>query len=132
MHDAADGVFADFGGELIDLVVAVDLDGLARGVDQDFAVIALGQMRANLFEQLCIDFVVEVIGHACEEIGTGHGSTLHDTDARRIGEGAAAEGWVPCAAVERCMRRDTALAGRNERFAALTALQTRLCASSSG
>ncbi|GAA3765706.1 hypothetical protein GCM10022270_26970 [Terriglobus aquaticus] len=54
-------------------------------------MVALGQVSADLFEQLRIDFVVEVIGHACKEICTGHWTTLHDRDARRRVEGATRE-----------------------------------------
>jgi hypothetical protein len=125
MHDAANGVLAHLGRDFVDLVVPVDLDCLASGVDEDFAMVTLSQVGADFFEQLRIDFVVEVVGHAREEVCTGHGSTLHDTDARRVAEGAVDPNIFVQAMNAQCV---AVRLGPS----VITGVPTHLCASSSG
>ena len=47
IHDGGVEPVAEAGGKLVDLVGAVDLDGLSRGVEDDFAVAALPMWRLN-------------------------------------------------------------------------------------
>ena len=51
-HDGGVEAFAELVGDLVDLVVLVDFDGLLGGVEDDAAVLAAGGVGANLFEQL--------------------------------------------------------------------------------
>ena len=60
-------------GELVDFVLAVDGDGLARGVQDDLAVVALANVGLHFGEKLGFHLAVEVVGKLLEEIGAGHG-----------------------------------------------------------
>jgi len=62
----------ELGGQLVELVVAVDLNGLAGGIENDLAVFAGVGVGADLLEQFGADVAVEVIGEFAEEIGAGH------------------------------------------------------------
>jgi hypothetical protein len=68
--------FAEFGGELVDFVLAIDGDGLAGGVEDDFAVVALADVGLDFGEEGGVDLAVEVVGKLGEEIGAGHGFGL--------------------------------------------------------
>jgi hypothetical protein len=72
-HDGGVQALAEFGGELVDFVFAIDGDGLAGGVEHDFAVMALADVGLDFGEELGIDFAVEVVGELGEKIGAGHG-----------------------------------------------------------
>ena len=72
-HDGGMQALAKIGGELVDLVFAVDGDGLAGGIEDNFAVVALADVRLDLSEELGVDLAVEVIGELGEKIGAGHG-----------------------------------------------------------
>jgi hypothetical protein len=61
-HDGGVEAFAELGGELVEFVVAVDGDGLARGVEDYLAVVAGGGVGAYFFEELGADLAVEVVG----------------------------------------------------------------------
>jgi hypothetical protein len=52
---------AELGGDLVDLVVFVDRDGLASGVEDDLAMAARGGVGADFFEELGADVAVEVV-----------------------------------------------------------------------
>jgi hypothetical protein len=54
-------------------VLAIDRDGLASGVEDDFAVVALADMSLHFGEEFGVYFAVEIIGQLGEEIGAGHG-----------------------------------------------------------
>ena len=43
-HDGGVEALAEFGGELVDLVFAIDGDGLTGGVEDDLAVVALADV----------------------------------------------------------------------------------------
>jgi len=62
----------ELGGKFVELVVAVDLNGLAGGIENDLAVFAGVGVGADLLEQIGADVAVEVIGKFAEEIGAGH------------------------------------------------------------
>ena len=47
-HDGDVQALADFSGEFVDFVAAINLNGLAGGVEDDFAVAALSQVDFNL------------------------------------------------------------------------------------
>lgn len=49
-------------GQLIELLVAIDLDGLAGRVADHVAVVAPGEMFIELGFGLRIDYAVEVVG----------------------------------------------------------------------
>jgi hypothetical protein len=76
LHDGGVEALAEFGGKLVDLMLAVDGDGLTGGVEDDFAVVALADMSLDLREEVGVDFAVEVVGELGEEIGAGHGFGL--------------------------------------------------------
>jgi hypothetical protein len=61
-HDGGVEAFAQLVGDLVDLVVPVDFDGLVGGVEDDFAVLASGGVGADLFEQFWGELLVEVVG----------------------------------------------------------------------
>jgi hypothetical protein len=63
LHDAGYCAFAHFFRELVNLVVTIDLDGLTGRVDEDLAVIALAQVRLDLFEEAGFDSAVKIVGH---------------------------------------------------------------------
>ncbi len=44
LHDARDRALTDVLGQLVDLVVPVNLNRLTRGVDKDFAVVTFAQV----------------------------------------------------------------------------------------
>ena len=76
LHDGGVEALAEFGGELVDFVLAVDGDGLAGGVEDDLAVVALADVGLDFGEEFGVDFAVEVVGELGEEIGAGHGLAL--------------------------------------------------------
>jgi hypothetical protein len=71
-HDGCVQALAKLGGDLVDLVVFVDRDGLAGGVEYDLAVAAGGGMSTDLFEEFRADLAVKIISELREEIGAGH------------------------------------------------------------
>ena len=54
--------FAQFVGDLVDLFAFVDLDGLFDDVEDYAAVLAAGNVGANLFEQPGAELLIEVVG----------------------------------------------------------------------
>jgi hypothetical protein len=62
LHDGGVQTLAEIIGEFVDLVLTVDGDGLARCVQDDFAVVALADMGLNLGEELGVDLAVKVVG----------------------------------------------------------------------
>jgi hypothetical protein len=64
---------AEFGGKLVDLVLAIDGDGLTGGVEDNFAVVALADVGLDFGEERGVNFAVEIVGELGEEIGAGHG-----------------------------------------------------------
>ena len=73
LHDGGVQALAEFRGELVDFVLAIDGDGLAGGVEDDLAVVALADVGLDLGKECGVDFTVEVVGELGEEIGAGHG-----------------------------------------------------------
>ncbi len=71
-HDGVVQAVAEVGGELVDLVLAVDGDGLAGGVEDDLAVMALADVRLDFRHQFGVDATVEVISKLGEKISAGH------------------------------------------------------------
>ena len=49
-------------GELIGLVTAIDVDGFAGRVDDDFAVMAGAEMLFDLSHEIGVDLSIEVVG----------------------------------------------------------------------
>jgi len=49
-------------GELIGLVTAIDVDGFAGRVDDDFAVMAGAEVLLNLSHKIGVDLSIEVVG----------------------------------------------------------------------
>jgi len=72
-HNGGVQALAEFGGELVDLVLAVDGDGLAGGVEDDLAVVALADVGLDFGEEFGFYLAVEVVGELSEEVGAGHG-----------------------------------------------------------
>jgi hypothetical protein len=61
--------------ELKNLVIAINADGLAGGVDDDFAVVALAEVLLDFDKQLLFDLAIEVVGQLAEKVGAVHGFT---------------------------------------------------------
>jgi hypothetical protein len=72
-HDGGVEALAKVVGELVDFVFAIDGDGLAGGVEDDLAVVALADVSLHFGEELGVYLAVEVVGELREEIGAGHG-----------------------------------------------------------
>jgi len=64
--------FAKLVGYLVNLIIAINFNGLARRVEDHLAVAARGCMGANLFEEVRADLTVEVIGKLAKKVGAGH------------------------------------------------------------
>jgi len=60
-HDGGVEAFAEAGGQVVDFVGAVDLNGLARGVQGDFAVFAAAQVFLQVGAHLGRDAVVNEV-----------------------------------------------------------------------
>jgi hypothetical protein len=73
LHDGGVQTLTKIVGKFVDLMFAVDGDGLAGSVEDDFAVVALANVSLNVGEELGVDLAVEVIGKLREKIGAGHG-----------------------------------------------------------
>jgi hypothetical protein len=71
-HDGGVQALTELGRDLVDLMILVDRDGLAGGVEYDLAVAAGGGVGADLFEELRADVAVKIISKLREEIGAGH------------------------------------------------------------
>ena len=52
----------EFFGEFVGLVTAVDIDGFAGRVDDDFAVMAGAEVLLNLSHKIGVDLSIEVVG----------------------------------------------------------------------
>jgi hypothetical protein len=73
VHDGGVQPLAQFGGKLNDLVLAVDGDGLARGVEDDLAVVTLIDVSLNFGKQIGFNLSVEKVGELAKKVGAGHG-----------------------------------------------------------
>lgn len=71
-HDGCVEAFAEAGGEFVDLVRAVDLNGLARGVQGDFAMLAAFEVLLELGAGFWRNRVVDEVVEEGEEFRTGH------------------------------------------------------------
>ena len=67
--------FAEVGGQVVDLVGTVDLDGLAGGVEYDFAVVALVKMLLDLGARFSGNGVVNQVVEQGDKFGAGHAPT---------------------------------------------------------
>src|ERR1700721_3297903 len=74
LHDRAVQPLAYFRGKLVDLVALEDFDGLARGVQNHFAVPALAQVNFNLGARLHGNRFVKYVVENFEELRAGHAS----------------------------------------------------------
>jgi hypothetical protein len=72
-HDGGVQAFPEFVREIVDLVLAIDGDGLAGSIEDDFAVMALANMGLYFKQEFGVDLTVEVVSKLGEEIGAGHG-----------------------------------------------------------
>jgi len=71
-HDGCVQPLAQAGRHFVDLVRAVDLDGLASGAEGDLAVIAGFQVLLQLRTQPRLDGVFEHIVEQGKKLGAGH------------------------------------------------------------
>jgi hypothetical protein len=53
---------AKLGGDFIDLITLVDLDGLVGGVENNAAVLAAGGVFLNLGAEFGAELLIEVVG----------------------------------------------------------------------
>jgi hypothetical protein len=74
-HDGGVEALTEAGGEIVDLMGAVDLDGLAGGRERDFAVVAVFEMGLQFAARLHGDFVVDQVVKQSEKFCAGHFST---------------------------------------------------------
>jgi len=71
-HNGGVEALAKAGGQVIDLMGAVDLDGLAGGVENDFAVLAVAQMGLEFGARLGGYGVVDQVVEKGEKLFAGH------------------------------------------------------------
>jgi hypothetical protein len=64
--------FAEVGGKVVDLVGAIDFDGLSSGVEGDLAVIAAVEVLLQFGAGLGGDRVVDEIVEKSEKLRAGH------------------------------------------------------------
>ena len=72
-HDCGMKPLAKLCRELVNFVLAVDGDGLARGVQHDFAMVAFAYVLLDFSKQFRVDLAVKVIGELAEKVCAGHG-----------------------------------------------------------
>src|ERR1700689_112516 len=75
-HDGGVQALAEAGGKLVDLMRAIDLDGLPRGAEGDFAVIAAMQMLLQFSAGLGSYRVVNQVIEKSEKLSAGPYSPL--------------------------------------------------------
>ena len=71
-HDGGVQAFAQIFGKLVDFVLSVDGDGLACGIEDHLAVLALADVGLNLREEASVCLTVEEVVQFGEELGAGH------------------------------------------------------------
>jgi hypothetical protein len=71
-HDGGVETVAEAGGEIVDLVGAVDLDGLSGGVEDDLAVAAALQVQFQVGAHLGSDGVVDDVVEQGEKLRAFH------------------------------------------------------------
>ena len=71
-HDGRVQALAEAGRQIVDLVGAVDLDGLASGGEGDFAMLAAMQMLLQFGAGLDGHFVVDQVVEQSQKFGAGH------------------------------------------------------------
>ena len=71
-HDGGAETCGEVFRKVVMLLAAVDVDGLAGGVDDDFAVMAASEVFFDFGEQLGVDLTVEVVGEFSEKIRAVH------------------------------------------------------------
>jgi hypothetical protein len=71
-HDGGVEAVAEAGRELVDLVRAIDFDGLAGGVEGDFAVLAALKMLLELGARVGSYLVVNEVIEEGEKFRAGH------------------------------------------------------------
>jgi hypothetical protein len=74
-HDGGVEALAEAGGEIVDLMRPVDLNGLAGGGESDFAVIAALEMGLQFAASLNGNLVVDQVVKQSEKFCAGHFST---------------------------------------------------------
>ena len=72
LHDRAVQPLAYFRGKLVDLVALEDLDGLARGIQSDLAVLAAAQMLLQIGAHLRGHFVVNEVIELGQKLSASH------------------------------------------------------------
>src|SRR5215467_7654429 len=72
-HDGLVEFVAEGFWKLIDLIIAVDLDGLLRGIHDHFAVMAPVKMLFQFYPDLSIRGAVQVVGQLFQKIIAFHG-----------------------------------------------------------
>jgi len=61
-HDGGTQTGGEVFWQVVGFVAAIDIDGLAGGVDDDLAMVAGAEVLLDLGEQVGVDATVEVIG----------------------------------------------------------------------
>jgi len=62
LHDGSTQTGGEIFRQVVGFVAAIDVDGFAGGVDDDFAVMAGAEVLLDLGEQVGVDSTVEIIG----------------------------------------------------------------------
>ena len=73
VHDGGVEALSQLSRELVDFVFAIDGDGLARGIQDNLAVVALADVCLDFRQKIWVNLPVEVVRKLREEIGAGHG-----------------------------------------------------------
>src|ERR1700740_3497822 len=76
LHNGVVKAVAQLGGQLVDLMRPVDLDGLAGGIDDHFAVLALAHVLLDLGAGIGGDGLVDDVVEHGEELSAGLAVTL--------------------------------------------------------
>jgi hypothetical protein len=71
-HDGGVEALAEAGGQIVNLVGAIDLNGLARGAERYFAVLAAAQMLLQVSAHLGSYRVVDQVVEQGEELSARH------------------------------------------------------------
>jgi hypothetical protein len=72
VHDGGMHTLADVGGELVELMIAIDVDGLGGGIEDHFTVFALSDVMFYLGQEFGGNGTIEEVGKLRKKISARH------------------------------------------------------------